>query len=114
MTATDSSGPLAGLRVLDCCRGTTGARATGIFADCGADVIWVEPPGGDPYRDLLAVPYSVFNRNKRSVILDLHSAGDREAFQQLLSSADVFVQSWRPGVAERLGLDYASVHATLP
>src|SRR5205085_10806921 len=60
------SGPLDGLRVIDCSRGTAGPRASGLLADYGADVIWVEPPGGDPWRDELAVPYAVFTRGKRS------------------------------------------------
>ena len=107
-------GPLRGLKVLDCSRGTAGPRATGFLADYGADVLWVEPPGGDPYRDALAVPYSVFNRNKRSITLDLRDPDGREELHRLLGSADVFVQSWRPGVASRLGLDYATVHAAFP
>src|SRR5438876_251905 len=111
MTATDSSGPLAGLRVLDCCRGTTVARAAGIFA---ADVIWVEPPGGDPYRDVLATHYSVFNRGKRSMVLDLHDDVQRDLLLDLVATADVFTESWRPGVAEKLGVGYADVHAHAP
>ena len=65
------TGPLEGLRVIDCSRGTAGPRATGVLADYGADVVWIEPPGGDPCRDRLAAEYSVFNRGKRSVVLDL-------------------------------------------
>ena len=71
--AAGQSGPLTGLRVIDCSWGTAGPRATGMLADYGADVIRVEPPGGDPYRDELAVAYSVFNRGKRSIVLDLRS-----------------------------------------
>src|SRR5437899_7075513 len=97
-------GPLNGIRVVDCSRGTAGPRATGILADYGADVIWVEPPGGDPWRNELAVPYSVFNRGKRSVVLDLRQEADRETLFELLATADVSVQSWRPGLAERLSV----------
>src|SRR5205085_11711310 len=97
-------GPLNGIRVVDCSRGTAGPRATGILADYGADVIWVEPPGGDPCREELAVPYSVFNRGKRSIVLDLGQEADRETLFELLGTADVFVQSWQPGVAERLSV----------
>jgi crotonobetainyl-CoA:carnitine CoA-transferase CaiB-like acyl-CoA transferase len=77
-------------------------------------VIWVEPPGGDPFRASCAVAYSVFNRGKRSIELDLRGDAGRAQLFELLASADVFVQSWRPGVAERLGLGYAALHARLP
>ena len=51
------SGPLEGLRVVDCSRGIAGTRATGILADYGADVVWIEPPSGDPYRGRLATKF---------------------------------------------------------
>ena len=108
------TGPLEGLRVIDCSRGTAGPRATGVFADYGADVIWIEPPGGDPCRDQLAAEYSVFNRGKRSVVLDLRDPAGTAALFELLATADAFVQSWRPGVAERLGVDYRAVHERCP
>ena len=108
------AGPMQGVRVIDCSRGTAGPRATGVLADYGADVIWVEPPGGDRCRQHLAPEYSVFNRGKRSVVLDLHKSADKEALFGLLGTADVFVQSWRPGVAERLGVDFQAVHKRWP
>jgi crotonobetainyl-CoA:carnitine CoA-transferase CaiB-like acyl-CoA transferase len=108
------AGPLEGVRVIDCSRGTAGPRATGMLADYGADVIWVEPPGGDPCRQELATEYSVFNRGKRSVVLDLNDRGAKAALFELLADADMLVQSWRPGVAERLGLDYETVHGRCP
>jgi len=107
-------GPLAGLRVVDCTRGTAGPRLTWVLADYGADVIWVEPPGGDPYRDELAVPYSVYGRNKRSIEVDLKDAEGRATLDALLGTADVFVESWRPGTAERLGLDDATLKERFP
>jgi crotonobetainyl-CoA:carnitine CoA-transferase CaiB-like acyl-CoA transferase len=108
------AGPLEGLTVVDVSSGTAGPRATGMLADYGADVIWVEPPGGDPLRALHAVPYSVFNRGKRSVELDLRSGEGREALLSLLAGADVFVESGRPGVADELGLGYEELHARFP
>ena len=108
------TGPLDGLRVVDCSRGTAGPRMTGLLADYGADIVWVEPPHSDPYRDELAVPYSVFNRGKRSVTMDLGDESGRETLRALLATADVFVSSWRPGAAERLGLGYQQLHAELP
>ena len=107
-------GPLEGLRVIDCSSGTPGTRATGLLADYGADVVWVEPPGGDPFRRHFAIAYSAYNRGKRSIELDLHKQTDRDALYGLLKGTDVFVESWRPGVAERLGVGYAEVHSREP
>jgi crotonobetainyl-CoA:carnitine CoA-transferase CaiB-like acyl-CoA transferase len=108
------AGPLDGIRVVDCTRGTAGPRLTQLFADYGAEVAWIEPPGGDPYRDQLAVDYAVFNRSKRSVVLDLKDPAGVERLRQLAASADVFVQSWRPGTAERLGLGPDALRAVAP
>jgi crotonobetainyl-CoA:carnitine CoA-transferase CaiB-like acyl-CoA transferase len=103
---------LQGLRVLDLSRDRAGLRATGVLADCGADVVWVEAPGGDPRREELAVEYSVYNRGKRSVELDITTPSeDRDA---LLAWADVLVDTWRPGEADGYGLDRATVHAQHP
>jgi len=107
-------GPLAGVRVIDCSTGTAGPRATGILADYGAEVIWVEPPGGDRFRAELAGPYSVFNRGKRSIIVDLRTPSGRARLFELVATADVFVESWRPGVADRLGVGYGEVHDRCP
>lgn len=104
-------GPLDGLRVLDCSLGTAGPQATGLLADYGADVIWVEPPGGDPARRSDPAAVSVFNRGKRSVILDVENAADRETLLSLARWADVFVEGWSPGRADELGLGYARLHA---
>ena len=108
------SKPLAGLRVLDCSLGLAGPQATGLLCDYGAEVIWVEPPGGDPARRSDPAAASVFNRGKRSVILDLESAADRRTLLDLAKRADVFVESWPPGHAEALGLGYAQLHALNP
>jgi crotonobetainyl-CoA:carnitine CoA-transferase CaiB-like acyl-CoA transferase len=108
------TGALDGLRIIDCTRGTAGPRTTGLFADYGADVIRVEPPGGDPWRNELAVPYAVFNRGKRSIELDLKSAEGQGAMEGLLADADVLVCSWRPGVAEALGLGFDHLHESYP
>src|SRR6266702_1398026 len=107
------AGPLTGLRVVDCSGGHAGARATGMLGDYGADVVWVEPPGGDACR-ADAPACAVFNRGKRSVILDLTTDRGRARLLDLLATADVAVQSWRPGVAERLGVDYDTVHGANP
>ncbi len=109
-----NSAPLEGIRVVDVSRGLAGTRAGGFLADYGADVVWIEPPGGDPYRDAAEAAYSVFNRGKRSVELDLASASDRNRLLDLLATADVFLQSWRPSVAEDFGLDYETLHDAHP
>jgi crotonobetainyl-CoA:carnitine CoA-transferase CaiB-like acyl-CoA transferase len=95
-------GPLDGLRVVDVTTTLTGAHISQTLADFGADVVQVEPPGGSPLRRQPAWPF--WARGKRSVVLDLGAAGDRAAAQDLAAGADVFVETWRPGVAERLGL----------
>jgi crotonobetainyl-CoA:carnitine CoA-transferase CaiB-like acyl-CoA transferase len=108
------TGPIEGLRVVDCSRGIAGPRATGILADYGADVVWVEPPGGDPCRDVVPASAAVFNRGKRSIELDLTDPGARSQLLELVDRAEVFFECWRPGVAEQLGLDYASLHERNP
>jgi crotonobetainyl-CoA:carnitine CoA-transferase CaiB-like acyl-CoA transferase len=106
--------PLDGLRVLDCSWGTAGPRATGMLADYGADVIWVERPGGDPLRKVLPAAASVFNRGKRAIELDLRDPIEREQVDELARAADVFVESWQPGVADRLGLGFDALRAQNP
>ena len=83
-----------------------------VLAENGAEVIRVEPPGGDPERDR---PGSrVWHRGKRSVVLDLREAQDRERFIALAATSDGIVETLRPGSAERLGVDYASLRARAP
>src|SRR5579864_2517613 len=94
---------LAGLRVLDLSQGQAGGVATMILADFGAEVLKVEPPGGDPFRDLAAAP--MWLRGKQSLVLDLKSPAGVERLHGLLPAADVVVTAYRPGVAERLGAD---------
>jgi crotonobetainyl-CoA:carnitine CoA-transferase CaiB-like acyl-CoA transferase len=85
-----------------------------MLADYGADVVWVERPGGDPCRDLEPAGASVFNRGKRSVEADLTDAPTRERILELADRADVFLESWAPGVADALGLGYETLHARNP
>ncbi|MBW8825212.1 MAG: CoA transferase [Acidobacteria bacterium] len=107
-------GPIEGLRVLDCSTGAAGPRATGMLADYGADVVWVEQPGGDPYRRREPWAASVFNRGKRSVTLDLDDPSGVAAALALADRADVFVESWPPGTADRLGMGFDVLHARNP
>ena len=112
---------LAGLRVVDLSLFLPGPHLTMMMADHGADVIKIEPPGaGDPGRHIglgqggHATFFRNANRGKRSVCLNLKVAGARAALLRLCESADVFVESFRPGVAQRLGCDYATVKARNP
>ncbi|MBV9509777.1 MAG: CoA transferase [Caulobacteraceae bacterium] len=108
------SRPLAGLRVLDCSLGTAGPQASGLLADYGAEVTWVEPPGGDLTRRLEPASAAVFNRGKRSIVLDVEKAEDRERIAKLAERADVFIEGWTPGQADKLGLGFEALRARNP
>src|ERR1017187_6809456 len=98
---------LAGIRVVEQGTFITGPCAGMMLADLGADVIKIESPEGDPYRRYQNGQYSphfqAYNRNKYSVALDLKTSADREVFDGLVGEADVYIQNFRPGTAERLG-----------
>ena len=102
-----TSGPLAGIKVVDLTRGMPGAIATMLLADYGADVLKLENPSGDLSES--AAAYRVWNRGKKSVALDLGEAEAQRVALKLAVDADVFLESFQPGVAERLGLGYALV-----
>jgi crotonobetainyl-CoA:carnitine CoA-transferase CaiB-like acyl-CoA transferase len=104
------NGPLDGLRIVDCSVLEAGCRATGLLAAYGADVVWVEPRGGSPLRTRSPVASAVFNRNKRSIVVDVRDPRSRDDLDALAANADVFVETWRPGVAETLGLDFDRLH----
>jgi crotonobetainyl-CoA:carnitine CoA-transferase CaiB-like acyl-CoA transferase len=109
---------LAGIRVVEQGTFITGPCAGMMLADLGADVIKVESPDGDPYRAYQGGQYSphfqAYNRNKRSVALDMKRAEDRELFRGLIGEADVYIQNFRPGTAERLGAGVAQLQALNP
>jgi crotonobetainyl-CoA:carnitine CoA-transferase CaiB-like acyl-CoA transferase len=111
-------GALAGTRVVEQGTFITGPCAGMMLADLGADVIKIESPEGDPYRSYQSGQYSphfqAYNRNKRSLALDLKSAGDRELFDGLVREADVFIQNFRPGTADRLGAGVARLQGINP
>lgn len=106
------SGACDGLRVIDFTWWMAGPLATMTLADCGATVIKVEPPDGDPARDLPA--FQTWNRGKQSVALDLKTADGRARAHELVLTADVVVVGFRPGVVERLGIGYEQVRAINP
>lgn len=103
-TSDQRAGPLAGLRVLDLSNNSAGAQASQTLADFGAEVVQVEPPGGSRLRDLPSYP--LICRGKKSVVLDLHDACDAAVARDLVLGADVLIETFRPGVMERLGLGY--------
>ncbi len=101
------AGVLSGTRIVEQGTFITGPCAGMMLADLGADVIKIESPEGDPYRSYQGGHYSphfqAYNRNKRSLALDLKGASDRVLFDTLIAEADVFIQNFRPGTADRLG-----------
>jgi crotonobetainyl-CoA:carnitine CoA-transferase CaiB-like acyl-CoA transferase len=110
----EGGGPLHGLRVVDCSTTLAGIRATGLLAAHGADVVWIEPPGGSPLRTQSPEATSVFNRRKRSVVLDHTDDERRDDLHALIAPADVFVETFGPGGAERAGLGFAALAAANP
>jgi crotonobetainyl-CoA:carnitine CoA-transferase CaiB-like acyl-CoA transferase len=104
MASAASEGPLTGVVVVDLSTTLPGAQATQFLADCGADVIMVEPPDGSPLRQLAGWPALL--RGKRSVTLDLHDDADLDRLRALLRRADVMVNTLRPAAAQRLGLTH--------
>jgi len=112
------TGPLAGLKVLELGHYIAGPFCTRVLADLGAEVIKVEPPGGDPVRGWGArqnghpVWFSIHGRNKLSVVLDLKR--EHETALRLAARADVLVENFRPGYLERIGLGPAILHAGNP
>ncbi len=113
-------GPLDGYRIIDLSQMISGPVATRILADQGADVVKVEPHRGDLTRALggagrgLAPVFVTTNRNKRSIALDLGNPRGVEVLKQLVSGADVFVQNFRPGTAERMGIGSEVLRAINP
>jgi crotonobetainyl-CoA:carnitine CoA-transferase CaiB-like acyl-CoA transferase len=105
-------GALDDLRVLDLSWGIAGALGVLLLAEQGADVVKVEPPGGDPFRDYSG--YAVWNRSRRSVTLDLKCSEGLDAFHKLADTADVVVETFRPGVTDRLGIGFDTLHARNP
>ena len=101
-----------GITVLDFSQGMAGSVATMVMSDFGADVIKVEPPGGDPYR--IHPASLLWNRGKKSVVLDLETAAGRKHARALARSADAVVESFVPGDAAALGVDYETLKAENP
>src|SRR5579864_1134580 len=113
--------PLTGIRVLDFSRMLAGPFCTALLADLGADVVKVETPeGGDDARHLAprcggeSSYFMLINRGKRSITLNLKAPEGLRIAQELARRADIVVENFRPGVAARLGIDYAALSALNP
>ena len=112
-----SKGPLAGVRVVEFTHMVMGPTCGMILADLGAEVIKVEPPGGDKTRQLPGLGigfFRSFNRNKKSVVLDIQQPDGLAQARALISTADVLVENFRPGLMDKLGLGYAALAAEFP
>jgi formyl-CoA transferase len=115
---TSSGGALDGIRVIDLTRVLAGPYCTQILGDHGADVLKIEPPGGDetrtwgpPFQNGVASYFLGVNRNKRSIVLDLTTDKDRATLLDLLKDADVLVENFKSGTLEKWGLGYKEVLA---
>lgn len=113
----DQAAPLRGIKVIEFTHMVMGPTAGVILGDLGADVIKVEPLKGDNTRRLTgsgAGYFPMYNRNKRSIALDLKNEKGREIALQLIQSADIVLENFRPGTMAKLGLDYDSLKSTHP
>src|SRR5207248_1009590 len=115
------SGPLAGIRVIDLTSIVMGPYATQILGDMGADVIKIEAPAGDIFREVapfrhrgMGAAFLNVNRNKRSLVLDLERDDEKQILLQLLATADVFIYTLRPRSLAKFGLDYNSLRQRNP
>lgn len=118
MTETTKPGPLSGIRVLEFTHMIMGPSCAMVLADLGADVVKVEPgPDGDNTRRLMGAAigfFPSFNRNKRSLSLDLKQPASLELVRKLAAQADVVVENFRPGAMDKLGLGYEALSALNP
>ncbi len=133
MTDTPRSGPLQDLTVIDCTRALAGPYGASLLADLGANVIKIESPEGDGYRNIppflpdhaspyddreaatdFGAPFAAVNRNKRSVCLDLKEESHKNVFLKLCDQADAVVENMRAGVMDNLGLGYEVIAARNP
>jgi crotonobetainyl-CoA:carnitine CoA-transferase CaiB-like acyl-CoA transferase len=120
MTDTTATGPLLGLKVIEICTTIAGPACARLLADMGAEVIKIEPPEGDPVRQMgqhfqgESLYAASILRNKRSIVLDLKTPEGRQVAADLIVQADILVENNRPGVLERLNLGYDTLSARNP
>ena len=117
---SQSFGPLHGIRVMELGHFIAAPFCTRLLGDLGAEIIKIEPPGGDPVRswgaqvDGHSVWWSVHGRNKKSVVVDLKSDDARELILKLVAKCDAVVENFRPGLLKKIGLDDAALRAARP
>lgn len=109
--------PLDGIRVIEFTHMVMGPTCGMILADLGAEVIKVEPPKGDKTRDLPGLGmgfFRTFNRNKKSVVLDIQTPAGRATAEELIGQSDIMLENFRPGLMAKLGLDYQALAVRFP
>ncbi|MET3227836.1 UNVERIFIED_ORG: formyl-CoA transferase [Burkholderia sp. 1263] len=115
--SNDTRLPLDGVRVIEFTHMVMGPTCGMILADLGAEVIKIEPPGGDKTRKLPGLGigfFRSFNRNKKSVVLDINTPEGKEAAVELIGTCDVMLENFRPGLLTKLGLDYVTLSKLYP
>ena len=116
--AKNAKGPLAGVRVLDLSRLVAGNTVTQLLGDFGAEIIKIEPPAGDTLRAWktkgIDANWKLYSRNKKSLCLELRKPEARDIVLKLVKSARVFIESFRPGMLEKIGLGPDVLHALNP
>jgi crotonobetainyl-CoA:carnitine CoA-transferase CaiB-like acyl-CoA transferase len=116
-TPTTTGLPLEGIRVVEFTHMVMGPTCGMILADLGAEVIKIEPPGGDKTRNLPGLGigfFRSFNRNKKSVVLDIHTEQGMASAKELIGQSDVVLENFRPGMMEKLGLSFKDLEAQFP
>src|SRR5581483_10349791 len=114
------TGPLDGVKVLDVSQAAAGPIAAELLAELGADVIKVEPPWGDfvrnttPYKNGVDLRVFGFSRSKRGIVLDLKREQDRRLIDDLARWADVFLENYKVGTADKMGMGYADLRKINP
>ncbi|UZU01225.1 CaiB/BaiF CoA transferase family protein [Burkholderia ambifaria] len=114
---TNARLPLDGVRVIEFTHMVMGPTCGMILADLGAEVIKIEPPGGDKTRKLPGLGigfFRTFNRNKKSVVLDINTPEGKDAAVELIGTCDVMLENFRPGLMTKLGLDYDTLSKAFP
>jgi len=114
---TNARLPLDGVRVIEFTHMVMGPTCGMILADLGAEVIKIEPPGGDKTRKLPGLGigfFRTFNRNKKSVVLDINTPDGRDTAIELIATCDVMLENFRPGLMTKLGLDYDTLSKAFP